>query len=941
VNLRQFSQRLLCLLISLLFITSAAAATPRDEDEEALMNYASLSVKLDAEGSIVAFLSVGFSKASSPELEQKLNEALGVRLQKYQPDGMKEFEVEIGENEDWQALFGRAENAFDRSGLMVSGRFNLAPLLDELRKHGVTDLSLILLVPQTTAFASLTGATQCSPQINFYYCSRINLATASTPIVAFTYGYRLADVLWKSLPLVLFLLVPVLLTLWMRRAALRIREADPSASWFGYFRFLNLSIMATWLLWLPLYSLVDPENIFRYLSDTNVNDAFSPVANGKPALSIGFEIFKLCLYMIPPALVTVLCHLLSHKVFTRVRGMEWSPGEVVRQAMWMQAAALVPIMFVLTGLTSISRHPSLGAACFILAFISWQICARLSNKAQNLTPQALTTGELRDRIFALAERAGVPLKQIYILPAGKGRMVNAFARSDNSMLLTDSLLRHLSGREIEGIVAHELAHLKERHPRSLGMIFAVTIVVATILTPQLASAINLERWAPALFSIAIGTAMLVTHYVSRGFERHADALAITLTGDPESFITGLAKLARLNLMPVKWGAWDEKWTTHPSTQHRIQRVAEYGGVPMERVRELLSAPQAEAVVHTETQTATQTTTQPATQMVTETIETEKVFNTTFKTNMAQRVMWAVVAVVSGTPVLLAWLMQRPQMAGVAPWLAYVCGIVAAFAFYQLVRNFLAVWGYKALREGLHARMEREGFKTKEGFLVGFAPSAELRIYENQYVWDTGFLFLTDDRLCYVGEETRFALNRAQVVDVYLGAGPVDWIKRQTLYVRWRDEERNAEGTFYLYSGEVRSLWQARRKVLELYKQVRSWVERETAFPVTSEPLNRLNAPAYGSVTSISPATLLSFGLFVNSLIMLSVFTSVLGVALSFSWAGIGYALALTVSICLLDNLPRFLHRETANEVQASQTMDNVNADELSDYQPGVLVETET
>ncbi|HWS99963.1 MAG TPA: M48 family metalloprotease [Pyrinomonadaceae bacterium] len=922
MNRRQFSHRLLCLLVSLLFIAQAAAAAPADDEggDDSLRNFASLTVRLDSKGSAHVFLSWGSDEPFPPALEQRLNELLGVRLQRLSPEGVggyEDYEEQMPAEDWWQAFYGRADNALPRSGLLVSGRLNLAPLAQELRALGVTQLGVMVVLPQASEFNSFTGLKQCTPQIKFYLCTQLDLAADSPALIDFSYGYRLADVLWKWVPLALFLLVPALLTLRARRQALRARETDPAASWFGYFRFLNLAVLGMWLLWLPLYAWVNPDEIFRYMAESNLTEVFLEFRESRVALPFGFEILKLVLYFLPPVLATVLCHLLSHKVFTRVRGMEWSPAEVVRQALWAQASFLVPIFFLLLGLTSVSRNPSVSAACFILAFVSWQVCARLSSKAQKFTPQALTTGGLRDRIFELAARAGVPLKQIYILPEGKGRAANAFARSDNTILLTDSLPRHLTEREVATVVAHELAHLKERHPRTLGIVFMVTVAAAAFVTPALASAASLERWQPALYSVAIAAAMMVTHYVSRGYERHADALAITLTRDPEAFITALAKLARLNVLPVHWGTWDDAWSTHPSTEHRVRRLAEYGGVTPERLQELLEAARSEPL--------------PDTPLPAETIETGKVFSTAFKAGVAQRVSWTIIAVVTCAPLLLAWLVVRWQPAGAAKWLAYAGGVAASYAFYQFVKNYVALWGHKALREGLSAKLKRAGFEPEEGTFAGFAPASGPRIYENNYIWDAGFLFLTDEQLCYVGEETRFALRREQVEAIYLGDGPADWPRRPPVYVRWRDAESNSGGTFYLTHGEVRSLWQARRKASALCDQLHSWRWRGSVHPAASRQLAQLSAPAHGPVTSVSPAEFFSTAKFISSTIMLSLFTLVLGVAFRLHPAMLLYALIVTVSVCLIDRIPHLLRQARKTEGSPGPPS----------YQQGTWAETET
>ncbi|HJU53346.1 MAG TPA: M48 family metalloprotease [Pyrinomonadaceae bacterium] len=921
MNRRQFAHRLFCLLVSLLFVTQAAAAAPvEDEGEESRQKFASLSVKLDSKGTAVVSLGVISGEPFSPALEQSLNEALGVRLQKFRPDGMEDYEAyeeEMAEEAEWSTFFGRADNAFSRSGLLVSGQFDLAPLVRELRARGATHLSVMFMLPPASGFSSFTGLTRCTPQIKFYYCAQLNLETDSPSLVTFSFGYRSADVLWKWLPLVFFLIAPAVLTLHMRRKALRAREADPAASWFGYFRFLNLAVTGLWLLWLPLYAWANPDEIFHYLKESDLSSVYMDYGGRATALPLGFEIIKLVLYFAPPVFATVLCHWLSHKVLTRVRGMEWSPAEVVRQALWSQASFIVPVFFLLLGLSSTSRNPSLAAACFVLALVSWQACARLSAKAQKCTPQALTTGGLRDRIFELAARAGVPLKQIYILPAGKGQTANAFARSDNTVMLTDSLPRHLDEREVTAIVAHELAHLKEGHPRSLGITFISTIIGAGVVMSLLANSANIERWTPALFSVGLAAAMLVTHHVSRGYERHADALAITLTRDPEAFITALAKLARLNVLPLHWGRGNDTWSTHPSTEHRVRRLAEYGGVPPERLQELLDAAKSEPL--------------PDQPVHAEAVETGKVLSTAFKTSMGQRISWLIITVVTLTPLLLAGLIERWQPLGAAKWIAYAGGVVAVYVFYQLVKNCAPLWDYKTLREGLSAKVAREGFEAKEGTLVGFAPASAPRLYENTYIWDAGFLFLTDEQLCYVGEETRFALKREQVAAVYMGDGPVDWIKRPTIYVRWRDNESDADGTFYLWPGEASSAWQARRKTPTLYGELRSWLGRGSVYPAASQPLAQLSAPAYGSVTSVSPAEFFTAAKLVSSTIMLSLFTLVLGIAFRFSGATLIYALALTVATCLLDRVPHLRNGASKKE----------DSGEPPSYQQGAWAETET
>ncbi len=63
---------------------------------------------------------------------------------------------------------------------------------------------------------------------------------------------------------------------------------------------------------------------------------------------------------------------------------------------------------------------------------------------------------LRDRAFEMAQRLGVKLQQVYLIPSGKGQMANAFAGSKQHISFTDVLLQRMSAREIDFVMGHEL-----------------------------------------------------------------------------------------------------------------------------------------------------------------------------------------------------------------------------------------------------------------------------------------------------------------------------------------------------------------------------------------------------------------------------------------------------------------------------------------------------
>jgi len=69
----------------------------------------------------------------------------------------------------------------------------------------------------------------------------------------------------------------------------------------------------------------------------------------------------------------------------------------------------------------------------------------------------------------------------------------------------------------------------------------------------------------------------------------------------------------------------------------------------------------------------------------------------------------------------------------------------------------------------------------------WSPHVLPRAYALGYTWDTGGLFLGQDRLCHIGDQTRFSLKREQVIAVRLGQGVPDWIGEPRTYIEWQAE----------------------------------------------------------------------------------------------------------------------------------------------------------
>ncbi len=215
--------------------------------------------------------------------------------------------------------------------------------------------------------------------------------------------------------------------------------------------------------------------------------------------------------------------------------------------------------------------------------------ARIVN--ENEAPQL--HGIVRD----LSLRASLPMPQIAIIPEINP---NAFATGrnpDNSVVaVTDGLLRTLDSDELKGVLAHEMAHIKNRD--MLVMSLAATLASAISFIAHLAffRAIFGGRDdggnAIALIFIAVTApiaAMLIQLAISRSREYSADAEGARITGDPKNLAKALKKISTIgkrNPMkqgnpsysplfisnPLKKRVFSSLFSTHPPMEERIRRL---------------------------------------------------------------------------------------------------------------------------------------------------------------------------------------------------------------------------------------------------------------------------------------------------------------------------------------------------------------------------------
>jgi len=211
------------------------------------------------------------------------------------------------------------------------------------------------------------------------------------------------------------------------------------------------------------------------------------------------------------------------------------------------------------------------------------------------------------RIVAeLARRADLPMPRVYIIDNDQP---NAFATGRNpenaAVAATTGLLRRLSPQEVAGVMAHELAHVRNRD--TLIMTITATIAGALSMLANWAMFAGLfggNRNAPlgGLGAILVAllapmAAMIVQFAISRTREYEADRIGAEICGQPLWLASALEKLeqgaqridnaeAEANpatahmfiVNPLHVRSVDSLFSTHPKTAERIRRLRAMAGV---------------------------------------------------------------------------------------------------------------------------------------------------------------------------------------------------------------------------------------------------------------------------------------------------------------------------------------------------------------------------
>ncbi len=212
--------------------------------------------------------------------------------------------------------------------------------------------------------------------------------------------------------------------------------------------------------------------------------------------------------------------------------------------------------------------------------------------------------ELYDMVDRLRQRADLPMPTVAIAPS---EQPNAFATGRNHkhavVCCTAGILKLVDQKEIEGVIAHELAHIKHRHMLTSTVAATMAGAIAMIGRVVTWGAIfggGRDRGGGALGMIVMAiiaplAAMMIQFAISRQNEFQADRTGAEISGNPMGLASALQKLdaysrripmqvnpagaslAIVNPLAGQKSSFSGMFSTHPATEERVARLRELAG----------------------------------------------------------------------------------------------------------------------------------------------------------------------------------------------------------------------------------------------------------------------------------------------------------------------------------------------------------------------------
>jgi Zn-dependent protease with chaperone function len=436
------------------------------------------------------------------------------------------------------------------------------------------------------------------------------------------------------------------------------------------------------------------------------------------------------------------------------------------------------------------------------------ICGYLGLRGAGVKKVALTQGELFDRAQFIARRCGVAVKRVLVFTSPQD-LPSAFAqRNTGSILLSDRLLRLLSQRETEAVMAHEAAHFR---PLQKAMVSgAPMLALFTILVGSF--------WPEGrLFTPFVPILSLLAWRALRRMQEYdADSNAVHATGNPEGLITALARISAVSGMPLHWGPAAGLFLPHPPMTARFRSIARKAGIDSVRLNEIVSAA---GVI-------------PALPGFASPFDTPGASDDGLLSVHRERLAKRMTLLSKVFPVLAGVAFAAVERVLMPDPLAFIAHFAAWCAAAMLV--FWAAYEIFAGSERRRLRDQLPEARREGSFFAGVSTGAEPRYYEGLYHYDLGLVRIEDGSLRFAGTRCSFSIGSREARRVWLGSGARHWTPRKTVCIEY-ELDGGTTGLVALQSLE-RWFWPGTSAAAqELFSAVTQWSKSEESTCAHTSP----------------------------------------------------------------------------------------------------------
>lgn len=510
-------------------------------------------------------------------------------------------------------------------------------------------------------------------------------------------------------------------------------------------------------------------------------------------------------------------------------------GEALRMIVLQNAQQMIPLAIFIAGA---GHGTQVFFASIGLAYIAHHTLEALVTRQNRGLIREVLSGQWFDRVAALSAAASVKLDKLLLYRSGTPQAINAYAIPGNRVMLSESMIQQFSPSEIDSIVGHELAHLKQGDGAVQLLFWAVywfagTFLISIALPEQL-------RHYPV--SLILGTLLFAK--LSQFHEFRADSFSAKLSGDPESTIAALGRVAQLTRSGLRWNRLAGWILTHPSMELRALRLSKEFGVPADRALAILENPDlirkaGEDVHNLSSAIEAENASVPIPHDL---VAVESVLTQPATDQFVKQLSWVMEAVILATLLLASSLIGWFLKSNISAHLFQPEGFNYLRYFYpglflfsiplSIFAAYLANLGADAWERRQFAAWERELRQRlqppPQARFVGLRPGSGIFFPGGFLDWDLGFLHLNETTLSYSGERMQFELPATSIWQVELQSSRTLWKTIKGVHIQ------SASGSFGLREPLAANEWKPLLQTLEAWWQAHPATNvdaaRESQFP---------------------------------------------------------------------------------------------------------------